>query len=218
MRWSAVLARFGFVNVTLAALLRRGDRLDQAIWANTQDPRVAEWNQTYRDEGYGEVDPLMRFLRRAVKPFEYDEAPYDPNREPRAAEVVRRRREFEFRDGLVVPILGPAGTTVFVAMSGPRPDMTDRTKPALHLIALYAFYRFCCLRSTAAVEKPRLTDREREVLTWIASGKSAWEVGEILRISRRTVEEHAQHVLGKLGAANRTHAVATAIRDHLIAV
>jgi LuxR family quorum sensing-dependent transcriptional regulator len=61
-----------------------------------------------------------------------------------------------------------------------------------------------------------LTSREVEVLTWVARGKSAWEIGEILHITKRTVDEHAQTAVRKIGAANRTHAVALAIRDRLI--
>jgi LuxR family quorum sensing-dependent transcriptional regulator len=53
-------------------------------------------------------------------------------------------------------------------------------------------------------------------LTWIASGKSAWEIGEILNITKRTVDEHAQTAFRRLGAANRVQAVAIALRDHLI--
>ncbi len=61
-----------------------------------------------------------------------------------------------------------------------------------------------------------LTPRESEVLTWVAQGKSAWEIGEILDIAKRTVDEHVQTAVRKIGAANRTHAVAIAIRDRLI--
>jgi LuxR family transcriptional regulator, quorum-sensing system regulator BjaR1 len=61
-----------------------------------------------------------------------------------------------------------------------------------------------------------LTSREAEVLTWVARGKSAWEIGEILRITKRTVDEHVQTSTRKLGAANRTHAVAIAVRGRLI--
>jgi LuxR family quorum sensing-dependent transcriptional regulator len=65
-------------------------------------------------------------------------------------------------------------------------------------------------------DQPSLTPREREVLTWISLGKSAWEIGEILSIAKRTVDEHAQTAARKLGATNRTQAVAIAIRDRLI--
>jgi DNA-binding CsgD family transcriptional regulator len=60
------------------------------------------------------------------------------------------------------------------------------------------------------------TSREAEVLTWVARGKSAWEIGEILLISKRTVDEHVKTAVRKIGASNRTHAVAIAIRDRLI--
>jgi DNA-binding CsgD family transcriptional regulator len=65
-------------------------------------------------------------------------------------------------------------------------------------------------------DQSNLTAREREVLTWISLGKSAWEIGEILGIAKRTVDEHAQTATRKLGAANRTQAVAIAVRDCLI--
>lgn len=62
----------------------------------------------------------------------------------------------------------------------------------------------------------KLTARESEVLGWVANGKSAWEIGEILNITKRTVDEHVQTAVRKLGAANRTQAVAIALRDGLI--
>ncbi len=61
-----------------------------------------------------------------------------------------------------------------------------------------------------------LTPREREALGWVARGKSASEVADILKITKRTVDEHVQAAIRKLGAANRTHAVAIALRDRLI--
>ena len=61
-----------------------------------------------------------------------------------------------------------------------------------------------------------LTPREREVLTWVAQGKSAWEIGEILNIGKRTVDEHVQTAARKLDAANRVQAVAIALRERLI--
>jgi DNA-binding CsgD family transcriptional regulator len=68
-----------------------------------------------------------------------------------------------------------------------------------------------------AVATPHsLTPRELEVLWWAAEGKSAWEIGEVLHITKRTVDEHTQRAVRKLGAANRTQAVAIALRRRLI--
>ena len=63
-----------------------------------------------------------------------------------------------------------------------------------------------------------LTQRELEVLAWVARGKSAWEIGEILSITKRTVDEHAQRAAQKLGAGNRTQAVVIALGKRLIDV
>ena len=82
-------------------------------------------------------------------------------------------------------------------------------------MALYAFDRIRQLGAAKPAESPPLTSREREVLAWSAQGKTAWEIGEILSIAKRTVDEHAQTAMRKLGAANRTQAVAIAIRERM---
>jgi len=63
-----------------------------------------------------------------------------------------------------------------------------------------------------------LTPRELEVLAWVAQGKSAWEVGKVLHIKKRTVDEHVQTIIRKLGAVNRTQAVAIALHSRIIDV
>lgn len=61
-----------------------------------------------------------------------------------------------------------------------------------------------------------LTPREREVLTWVAQGKTGREVGEILQIAKRTVDQHVETAVRKLGARNRLHAIAIALRESII--
>ena len=71
-------------------------------------------------------------------------------------------------------------------------------------------------QSSQVNETPALSEREREVLTWAARGKLAAETAKILGITTRTVNKHTQTAFRKLGAANRTHAVALALRKRLI--
>ena len=52
-----------------------------------------------------------------------------------------------------------------------------------------------------------LTPREREVLRWLAAGKTDRDIGAILGISPRTVHKHLQHIYEKLGVETRTAAV-----------
>jgi len=58
---------------------------------------------------------------------------------------------------------------------------------------------------------PRLTEREREVLRWLAGGKTDRDIGAILGISPRTVHKHLQRVYEKLGVETRTAAVVRAL-------
>jgi len=61
-----------------------------------------------------------------------------------------------------------------------------------------------------------LTPREREILQLLADGMSNADVAAKLFISQETVKSHVRHILAKLEADTRTHAVAIAIRDSII--
>lgn len=61
-----------------------------------------------------------------------------------------------------------------------------------------------------------LTAREIEVLGQVAGGNRNWEIGERLFISEETVKVHIKHIMEKLGAKDRTQAVAIAVRRGMI--
>jgi len=61
-----------------------------------------------------------------------------------------------------------------------------------------------------------LTAREREILQLLADGMSNADVAQKLFISQETVKSHVRHILTKLEADTRTHAVAIALRDSII--
>ena len=74
------------------------------------------------------------------------------------------------------------------------------------------------LSSSAATGKiVTLTQRERDVLRLLADGLSNEEIGKELFISPETVRTHLRKAMGKLDADTRTEAVATALRQSLIA-
>jgi DNA-binding NarL/FixJ family response regulator len=72
-------------------------------------------------------------------------------------------------------------------------------------------------QSHAADRLPSLTQREREVLRLLADGNSNEEIGKRLFISPETVRTHVRKAMDKLDADTRTQAVATALRQSLIA-
>jgi DNA-binding NarL/FixJ family response regulator len=74
------------------------------------------------------------------------------------------------------------------------------------------------LSSSAATDKTlNLTQRERDVLRLLADGMSNEEIGKNLFISPETVRTHVRKAMAKLDADTRTQAVATALRQSLIA-
>ncbi len=61
-----------------------------------------------------------------------------------------------------------------------------------------------------------LTPREREILQLLADGMSNADAAKRLFISQETVKSHVRHILAKLEADTRTHAVAIALREAII--
>ena len=60
-------------------------------------------------------------------------------------------------------------------------------------------------------EQP-LSMRESEILKHVATGNSNKEIGKLLFISEQTVKAHLRHIMDKLGASDRAHSVAIAVR------
>lgn len=62
----------------------------------------------------------------------------------------------------------------------------------------------------------KLTRRQREILQLLADGESTTVAARQLDLSEETVKTHTKNTLARLGAKNRTHAVAIALRECLI--
>ncbi|HEV3403470.1 MAG TPA: response regulator transcription factor [Gaiellaceae bacterium] len=69
---------------------------------------------------------------------------------------------------------------------------------------------------TGKDQNEMLTGREREILQLLADGMSNADVATKLFISQETVKSHVRHILAKLEADTRTHAVAIALRESII--
>lgn len=205
---------FGFENFVITWLPNDKERFDQVVILRKWP---LGWFDVYTQEDYVRVDPVIRLCRNTVQPFEWSEAPFDHEAEPRAAEVMNRATDFRMRQGFCLPVHGIDGYEACLSMSGIHLDLSAQTKPALHLMAMYAFER---TRQILSPHPPRradlLTPRERETLMWAAAGKSAADTGDILGITERTVTAHIVSACQKLGATNKTQAVARAMQYKLI--
>jgi DNA-binding NarL/FixJ family response regulator len=111
-----------------------------------------------------------------------------------------------------------AGARGFVLKEAPLSDLAR----AVELVAQGGTYvdpvLASYLASSRTTEKLRtLTQRERDVLRLLADGHSNEEIGKRLFISPETVRTHVRKAMAKLDADTRTQAVATALRQSLIA-
>jgi DNA-binding CsgD family transcriptional regulator len=112
---------------------------------------------------------------------------------------------------MAVPIHVDRRFLVSFVLNRSRRGFSDRDRERLEVMRphLGNLYRL----SVAASRVPdahlaeSLTPREREVLRWLAAGKTDRDIGAILGISARTVHKHLQHIYEKLGVETRTAAV-----------
>jgi LuxR family quorum sensing-dependent transcriptional regulator len=170
------------------------------------------WSELYLKENLAKNDPVERHCLRTVEPFEWREAPYAGDNMAAKA-VMDRACDFGMVKGFCVPIHYGDGSGAAVSFAGEQPDLDRGTRPALHLMALYAHHRIRSLLRPTPLHADRvLSAREREVVLWATTGKTNWEIGMILNISERTVHAHMQSAARKLNAVNRTSTIVNALR------
>jgi DNA-binding CsgD family transcriptional regulator len=130
-------------------------------------------------------------------------------------------RPIRIDHAMAVPIHVDRNLLVSFVFNRSKRDFSDRDRACLELIRphLGNFYRLTRAMDsarTAPAAAPNaldrasdlpLTAREREVLHWLAGGKTDRDIGEILDISPRTVHKHLQRIYEKLGVETRTAAV-----------
>jgi len=103
-----------------------------------------------------------------------------------------------------------AGASAYVARTAGTEEMTRAVRAALEQ------ERFVDPAVPPSGSRGKLTRRQREILQFLADGGSTAQAARELDLSEETVKTHTKNVLGRLGARNRTHAVAIALRECLI--
>lgn len=117
-----------------------------------------------------------------------------------------------------------AGATGYLVKSASKSELADAVRataagravftPSLAGLVL-GEYRRIAASTDAGPATPSLTERETEVLRYVAKGLSAKQIGERLSLSHRTVENHIQATFRKLQVANRVELTRYAIEHGL---
>jgi LuxR family quorum sensing-dependent transcriptional regulator len=166
--------------------------------------------QRYASLNFFSSDPIVARMNGSTTPFRWSSA--YATADAGARRVLDDVAEFGLADGLAIPIHGSGGMSAGVSIGGAGYQLSRDDELALYMAALYLHAGLTRLRLENAVRPAaRLAPRERECLKWVASGKTDWEISQILNISEQTVHGYVQNALLKLGARTRAQAVALAM-------
>jgi len=160
-------------------------------------------------------DPVIAAMRRSLTTLSWSDVRREFSISKSEQMIIDEGRDFGASDGLTIPVLSNSGCIGIFSPCGHNPDLSQRARAALELIGLYAHQALhqAKMRETRrAADHTPLTPREREVMRWIAVGKSNDEIGSILGIQGSTVKTLLGRAQLKLNAATRTYAVVQALR------
>jgi LuxR family quorum sensing-dependent transcriptional regulator len=197
----------GFSSFTCAKIASSRELDASRILTTT---RPAGFLETYLARGYSKHDPMLREVVVSQRPVQWSEVARRRSLTRAERDVLRHAARFGLEDGFAVPVRDAGGFIGLINIAGPPVDLDEETRALLILVAPYVYQRLCGLKD-AARRSPGLTAREAEVLSWIAEGKSDWQIGKILGISRKTVNYHIENVKRKFGVASRIQALMAAL-------
>ena len=174
-----------------------------------------EWAARYFSKGYLDDDPTIAHVRTSSAAMIWGkEVPASKN----ARKVMSEARAFGLKKGITVPQGSLDGLTIGISFAGEHMDTSNPLATTkLTTISSYAVASILRVQRNGLNERPVvLSDREKEVLYWVAEGKTGFEISIIMNRSTGTIEKHFRTLLEKLGTKNRAHAVAEALRRGII--
>ena len=178
----------------------------------------SEWMAHYQANQYLEDDGIYKKAMLAKKPFTWSSVHDDPQSSAKSVRILDEAYEFKLYDGIGLSIHRPYGEIIGMGLAGAdkgvecNPDILSQVYAAAN--QFYLVYDE--LAGTALREEIRLTPREKEVLLWLARGKSMMDIGDILQVSIATIKYHCINIYKKLNTCNGKMAVMKAIRMGLI--
>lgn len=153
-----------------------------------------------------ENNPLLEAIRGGLTRYRFSDfaprgtAAYGPYWEAMA--------EARIADAVCATSYGRHGAIASLHLGFKDPDLSADDALSLQLAGLMLTERLMTFAAPPGGDEVKLTDRERDSLAWVAEGKSDWEISVILGVAESTVRFHVDNARKKLGAVNRTQAVA----------
>lgn len=165
----------------------------------------AEWTRHYLRSHYERLDPVILRALNQPDPFKWGLGIDYSTSSKQEQELFAEAARFGIRHGFTVPIhddTGPIAAVTF-AVDERRPSFERCIREHARVLQLMAIHFHSHARRKLTCE-PRvdgrpLSPRELECLEWASQGKSAWDIGQILGISRNTAADYLNNAKEKLG-------------------
>lgn len=203
---------FGFTHVSHITMPGPGQAAGDSLLMNT---RPQAYIDNYLEKNHVARDPVISELRRTLTPYSWSDIRERRDLTKIERTIMDEAREFGVYDGLTIPVVTLSGSLSIFCPCGREPNLSPRARAALEIIGIYthhALKRAVLHRQRTEAAHTPLTPREREIMQWVASGKTDEEIADILSISTTTVTTHVENAKQKLDAFRRTYAVVQAIR------
>ncbi len=164
-----------------------------------------DWTENYIRQKLYRIDPIPAFAFRREYPFYWSEIERMEFQCEDEKTFILSLVDADFGDGLAVPTFGSGGRNGYFGLGfgGERRDIGTAGITILQAACQAAHLRYCTLLKESLPVPPKLSQREVEILEWVARGKSNNVIADILGISTHTVDAYLRRVFVKLGTADR---------------
>jgi DNA-binding CsgD family transcriptional regulator len=178
------------------------------------------WTEHYLSNHYERLDSVVYEALSSTEPFKWGTG-IGPKLSRSQQQVFDEAASFGIRCGYTIPIHDGRGPIAAMTFAAGEQSVARfyrciaENGRALQLMALY-FHAHARrkLASHRIVDGAVLSPREFECLTWAARGKTGWEIGRIVGISRRTAAFHLDNAKAKLGVRSICQAVALLVASN----
>lgn len=177
----------------------------------------SEWVEYYDSNALGVSDPVHRASHVTSVGFAWSEIPQMIAMTANDHEILLRGDVQGIGNGYTIPANVPGESNGSCSFANPKGrPLREEDLPIAQLVGAFAFEaarRMWRMRAPAEWPAPRLTDRQRECILWVARGKSDWEISRILGIQHETVVRHLKQARERFGVSKRTMLAVQALFD-----
>lgn len=174
---------------------------------------------SYFAQDFARLDVIPRYILARGWPMRWGEVIRQGEMTSEERAFTDRNRAAGLGDGIGLPCYGPRFCNAHVGLTqmAGRVDLSPANLARLHFVAQAAHLRVCSVINAELPDGRRLSEREKEILLWVARGKSNTVIGEILNISSGTVDTYMRRIYEKLDVSDRTSAAVKGVGLGLIA-